>query len=50
MVCDMVWANVCVATNSKGETEGFWGVDHLGQMTDFLGLERPAGKAWKALL
>jgi len=39
-----------VATNSKGETEGFWGVDHMGQLTDFLGLERPAGKGWKALL
>jgi hypothetical protein len=47
------WANVCVcvpATNSKGETEGFWGVDHMGQLADFLGLERPAGKGWKALL
>ncbi|KAF1929652.1 HCCA isomerase/glutathione S-transferase kappa [Didymella exigua CBS 183.55] len=39
-----------VATNSKGETEGFWGVDHMGQLTDFLGLERPSGKGWKALL
>ncbi|CAI6341751.1 unnamed protein product [Periconia digitata] len=39
-----------VATNSKGETEGFWGVDHIGQMVDHLGLERPDGKVWKALL
>ncbi|KAJ4334594.1 hypothetical protein N0V87_006739 [Didymella glomerata] len=39
-----------VATNSKGETEGFWGVDHMGQLTDFLGLERPSGKGWRALL
>ncbi|KAJ4983100.1 Glutathione S-transferase kappa 1 [Stagonosporopsis vannaccii] len=39
-----------VATNSKGETEGFWGVDHFGQLADFLGVERPAGKGWRALL
>ncbi|KAH7391945.1 thioredoxin-like protein [Pyrenochaeta sp. MPI-SDFR-AT-0127] len=38
------------ATNAKGESEGFWGVDHLGQMCDFLDLERPSGKAWRALL
>jgi 2-hydroxychromene-2-carboxylate isomerase len=39
------------ATNAKGETEGFWGVDHLGQMCDFLGLERPRdGKGWRAML
>jgi 2-hydroxychromene-2-carboxylate isomerase len=37
-------------TNSKGETEGFWGVDHLGQVTDFLGLERPKTGGWKAML
>ncbi|OSS54401.1 hypothetical protein B5807_01559 [Epicoccum nigrum] len=39
-----------VATNTKGETEGFWGVDHLGQLADFLGLDRPSGRGWKALL
>ncbi|KAL5121838.1 hypothetical protein ACEQ8H_000053 [Pleosporales sp. CAS-2024a] len=39
-----------VATNAKGETEGFWGVDHMGQICDHLGLERPSGKGWKALL
>ncbi|KAF2740485.1 HCCA isomerase/glutathione S-transferase kappa [Polyplosphaeria fusca] len=39
-----------VATNSKGETEAFWGVDHMGQLCDHLGLERPSGKGWKALL
>ncbi|KZM23109.1 Glutathione transferase [Ascochyta rabiei] len=39
-----------VATNAKGETEGFWGVDHMGQLTDHLGLERPSGRGWKALL
>lgn len=26
--------------NAKGEKEGFWGIDHLGQVADFLGLER----------
>lgn len=37
-------------TNSKGETEGLWGVDHLGQVVDFLGLERPGDRGWRALL
>jgi 2-hydroxychromene-2-carboxylate isomerase len=27
-------------TNSAGKTEGFWGVDYLGQVTSFLGLLR----------
>ncbi|KAF2034723.1 HCCA isomerase/glutathione S-transferase kappa [Setomelanomma holmii] len=39
-----------VATNSKGETETYWGVDHMGQLCDHLGLERPTGKGWRALL
>lgn len=39
-----------VATNAKGEKESFWGIDHLGQLCDFVGVERPAGKGWKALL
>jgi hypothetical protein len=38
------------ATNAKGETEKYWGVDHMGQLCDHLGLERPSGKGWKALL
>ncbi|KAJ2901257.1 thioredoxin-like protein [Zalerion maritima] len=38
-------------TNSDGEEQGFWGVDHLGQVTQFLGLEKPASsKGWKAVL
>jgi hypothetical protein len=41
---------LCVATNSRGEREKYWGVDHLGQLCDFLGLERPGGKGWRALL
>ena len=37
--------------NDRGEREGFWGVDHLGCLLDFLGLERPAGRGgWKAML
>ena len=41
---------VVVATNSKGEKEGFWGFDHIGQMVDHLGLERPQTGGWKAML
>ncbi|KAK4165089.1 thioredoxin-like protein [Cladorrhinum sp. PSN259] len=42
-------------TNSKGEKEGFWGVDHMGQVVQFLGLQPLVGsgqqnKGWKALL
>ena len=37
-----------VATNAKGETEGFWGFDHLGLVIEHLGLER--GGELKALL
>jgi 2-hydroxychromene-2-carboxylate isomerase len=41
-----------VCTNAKGETEGFWGVDHLGCVAEFMGLEREKAKAkgWKAML
>jgi hypothetical protein len=39
-----------VCTNSKGQKEGFWGVDHLGQVIHFLGLEKPEGRGWKAVL
>ncbi|KAH7132085.1 hypothetical protein B0J11DRAFT_520780 [Dendryphion nanum] len=39
-----------VATNSKGETESFWGIDHIGVLCDHLGLEKPGGRGWKALL
>lgn len=37
-------------TNSKGETEGFWGIGHLGQVADFLGLDRTADKGFRASL
>lgn len=36
-----------VAENGKGEKEGFWGVDHLGILGEFLGLE---GGGVKSLL
>jgi 2-hydroxychromene-2-carboxylate isomerase len=39
-----------ICTNSKGETESFWGVDHIGQVADFLGLQRPTKGAWRAVL
>ncbi|PBP25752.1 2-hydroxychromene-2-carboxylate isomerase [Diplocarpon rosae] len=38
------------ATNREGETEMFWGVDHLGLVTSHLGLQKPAAGGWKALL
>jgi len=44
-----------VATNGNGQTECYWGFDHLGQVCDHLGLEKPtAGSGgeggWKAML
>lgn len=39
-----------VATNSKGEKEGFWGFDHIGQVCDHLELERPKTGGWRAML
>ncbi|KAK2827809.1 hypothetical protein FQN49_007324 [Arthroderma sp. PD_2] len=37
-------------TNSQGETESFFGVDHLGQVVAFLNLDGTLGKGFKALL
>ncbi|KAJ5187432.1 hypothetical protein N7449_010426 [Penicillium cf. viridicatum] len=37
-------------TNPKGETESFWGVDNLGQVTDFLGLDRALDRGFRATL
>ena len=42
--------NFILATNSKGQTESFWGIDHLGVLCDHLGLERPNERGWKAVL
>ncbi|KAL2214352.1 putative 2-hydroxychromene-2-carboxylate isomerase [Sarocladium strictum] len=39
-----------VCTNADGKEEGFFGVDSLGQVAQFLGLERPDSKGWKSLL
>jgi len=43
-------ADWSAATNAKGETEGFWGVDHMGRLCDHLALERAGGKGWRSLL
>ncbi|KAK0390053.1 hypothetical protein NLU13_3626 [Sarocladium strictum] len=39
-----------VCTDSEGKEEGFFGVDSLGQVAAFLGLGKPQGLGWKALL
>ncbi|GAQ37550.1 hypothetical protein AtubIFM55763_000428 [Aspergillus tubingensis] len=37
-------------TNDKGETDTFWGVDHLGQVAEFLGLDIKSDKGFRACL
>ncbi|KAL4950708.1 thioredoxin-like protein [Aspergillus filifer] len=37
-------------TNTKGEKEGFWGIDHLGQVVDFLGLDSIQDRGFRAVL
>lgn len=40
-----------VATNAKGEAEGFWGFDHLAQVVRHLGLEgKGAEEGFRAML
>jgi len=39
-----------VATNAEGKKETFWGVDHFGQVTAHLELEKPKMGGWKAML
>ncbi|KAI0441469.1 HCCA isomerase/glutathione S-transferase kappa [Xylaria telfairii] len=40
-----------VCTNAKGETEGFWGVDHFGHVARFLDLPKPGNAGgWKSVL
>ncbi|EEP77915.1 conserved hypothetical protein [Uncinocarpus reesii 1704] len=39
-----------VCTNSKGETESFFGVDHFGQVAAFLGLETLPDKGFRYTL
>lgn len=43
------------ATNVKGEKECFWGFDHIAQVAEHLGLERPISggareRGWRAML
>lgn len=38
------------AVNSEGETRGFWGINHLGLLIEFLGLERGNDRAFRSLL
>ncbi|KAL4754171.1 hypothetical protein BDW72DRAFT_190314 [Aspergillus terricola var. indicus] len=37
-------------TNSTCEKEGFWGIDHLGQVVEFLGLDRSLDPGFRAVL
>ncbi|WEW59295.1 hypothetical protein PRK78_004764 [Emydomyces testavorans] len=37
-------------TNSKGDVESFFGVDHLGQVASFLGLETSTDKGFRCVL
>ncbi|KAK3691703.1 hypothetical protein LTR37_018496 [Vermiconidia calcicola] len=39
-----------VATNANGEKESFWGVDHMGQVVEHLGLERKDEPGLRAML
>lgn len=42
-----------VATNATGQTECYWGFDHIGQVADHLGLDRPTASkkgGWTAML
>jgi 2-hydroxychromene-2-carboxylate isomerase len=38
------------AVNSRGDKLGFWGINHLGLMIEFLGLEKGSDRAFKSLL
>jgi 2-hydroxychromene-2-carboxylate isomerase len=38
------------AMNSKGEKQGFWGINHLGLLIEFLGLEKGGDRAFRSLL
>lgn len=39
-----------VAENAQGEKESYWGVDHMGQVVDFLGLNRGSEPGLRAML
>lgn len=36
--------------NAQGEKEGFWGIDHLGRLVDFLQLDASLDKSFRVLL
>jgi 2-hydroxychromene-2-carboxylate isomerase len=38
------------AVNPKGEKQGFWGINHLGLLIEFLGLEKGGDRAFRSLL
>ncbi|KAL2069469.1 hypothetical protein VTL71DRAFT_14148 [Oculimacula yallundae] len=38
------------AVNAQGEKQGFWGINHLGLLIEFLGLERGKDQAFRSLL
>ncbi|KAJ5403497.1 2-hydroxychromene-2-carboxylate isomerase [Penicillium cosmopolitanum] len=37
-------------TNPEGEVEGFWGIDHLGRVADFLRLDKSLDNSFNVLL
>lgn len=39
-----------VATNTRGETDRFWGIDHLGMVVEQLGLDRGQEPGLRAML
>ncbi|KAG9232211.1 thioredoxin-like protein [Amylocarpus encephaloides] len=39
-----------VVENEKGVKDTFWGVDHLGLLLSHLGIDKPVGRGWEALL
>ena len=46
---------ILTATNTEGNTEYYWGFDHIGQVTEHLGLAKPQPSTddnarWRALL
>jgi len=39
-----------IATNAAGHKDVFWGFDHLGQVIDFLDVQRPSDRSWSTML
>jgi 2-hydroxychromene-2-carboxylate isomerase len=37
-------------TSPQGDQEGFWGIDHLGRVVDFLKLDASLDKSFRVLL